>query len=601
MSTTIIVLIDPENSNRNPPALMWAREQVAANDDTELIVSNSVLPLDGSAPLSISGTRVRVYRYHPWLGSTHALAGAIALANGEIIVIADGEARLEPDALEQMLDAFAIDPGVGVVAPCVTRDQQESPAFPIPPVIALRRNAINSIGGAAIFAARPDAPQTQSRDMLLGRRIVSALSESGWRWATAETVVSNSDGLTASWRTTAKLLGDRPLWEPRELLTPTAHGLNIIGLLEASCGIGDAGRRYVDAVSDAEIAHATFPFNFHGSPEQSYEHHGDGRIAFDTNLIVLNAGGLAPLVSNVGVELLLGHYTILTPFWELEKLGPEFSAFRLVDEVWAASEFLHGAFSNATDKSVVKMPLPVRRREGRPNRTRSEFSVPEGFVFLATLDFFSLAYRKNCSGVIDAFCKAFAPGEGPILVLKSLNGSNDPKGVRELHQRAGDRRDIVILDGYLDEEGMSELIGLSDCLVSLHRSEGFGLALAEAMAWGRPVIATAYSGNLDFMTEDNSYLVPFDWEPVPRHLWKIYPAGARWADPHIDAAAESMRSVYGNSDESQRRGLLGQEDIRRTHSIEVVGRAIEDRLATIVHDRDKKMRKNFEHTLTGLR
>lgn len=600
MTTTIIVFIGPDNSNRTPPALAWACEQVSMDDTTDLIVSNSILPLDQSAPLLVNGARIRVQRYHPWLASSRVLSEAIDLARGEFIVIADADARLTPDALERMLTEFATDPGVGIVAPSVTRDQQGCPEFPIPPVIALRRNAIDSIGGARIFTTGAKPPE-KGRGMLLEREIVAALSRSRWRWATAETVVSSPDGLTASWPAMADVIAERPLWEPREILELRQHGLNIIGLLDATCGIGDAGRRYVDAADDAEIAHATFPFNCHGSPEQPYEHHGDGRLAFDTNLIVLNASALPPLVSNVGIELLLGHYTILTPFWELEKLGPEFAAFRLVDEVWAASDFLREAFANGTDKPVIKMPLPVRRREGRPVRTRSQFAIPDGFVFLATLDFFSLAYRKNCSGVIDAFCNAFEPGEGPILVLKSLNGSNDPKGIRELHQRAGHRRDIMILDGYLDDEGMSELIGLCDCLVSLHRSEGFGLTLAEAMAWGKPVIATEYSGNLDFMTEANSYLVPFDWEQVPRNLWHIYPAGARWADPRIDVAAQTMRNVYMNPSEAERRGRRGQEDIRRTHSIEVVGRQIKERLAVIAHDRERASLLSVETALTGRR
>ena len=165
--------------------------------------------------------------------------------------------------------------------------------------------------------------------------------------------------------------------------------------------------------------------------------------------------------------------------------------------------------------------------------------------------------------------------------MKTVNSHRDPNGIRSLRQQAGRRRDVVVLDGYLDDQAVSEMLGSADCYVSLHRSEGFGLTLAEAMAWGRPVIGTAYSGNLDFMTPDNSYLIPFDWSQVPHSLSRIYPLGARWAEPKIAEAAEAMRSVYEDREEAARRAAQGRDDIRRTHSIESVATEITHRLAQI--------------------
>ena len=134
------------------------------------------------------------------------------------------------------------------------------------------------------------------------------------------------------------------------------------------------------------------------------------------------------------------------------------------------------------------------------------------FTFLFMLDFFSTLRRKNPLGLIDAFTRAFRPGEGPRLLLKTINAQFRRQDHDELSSRIGDRPDIELVDGILDPLQKTALVARADCYVSLHRSEGFGLTLAESMALGTPVIATGYSGNIDFTTPQNSYLV--DWSPT---------------------------------------------------------------------------------------
>jgi glycosyltransferase involved in cell wall biosynthesis len=269
-------------------------------------------------------------------------------------------------------------------------------------------------------------------------------------------------------------------------------------------------------------------------------------------------------------------------FWELERLSPSIEqGFSLVHEVWASSPFLRAAFSSGTDKPVTYVPLPVDRHEGPPPRSRAELGLPQGFIFLTIFDFGSLAERKNATGVVRAFCEAFAPGTGPVLVLKTLNAGSDRDGWARVQAAAGGRRDVIVVDGYLEERSVSELIGHADCYVSLHRAEGFGLTPAEAMAWGRPVIATGYSGNLAFMTPENSYLIGYDTIDVPPEYHAIYRVGSTWADPHHDEAVAVMRSVVAAPAAAAERGLRGQRDIRRTNSLAAAAAAAGRRLGEI--------------------
>ena len=192
-------------------------------------------------------------------------------------------------------------------------------------------------------------------------------------------------------------------------------------------------------------------------------------------------------------------------------------------------------------------------------------------------DFFSTLRRKNAAGLIEAFARAFAPGEGPRLLLKTINGRLRPEAESELRRKIAHHPDIELIDAYLDPAQNAALLARADCYVSLHRSEGFGLTLAESMALGTPVIATGYSGNTDFTTPQNSYLV--DWTPTrvgPE--CDIYPAEGSWAEPDLDHAAELMRRVWQRPEEAHAKADRARDDIHRLYAPEVVGRLARARL-----------------------
>jgi len=230
-------------------------------------------------------------------------------------------------------------------------------------------------------------------------------------------------------------------------------------------------------------------------------------------------------------------------FWEAEQVPDAFRyAFDLVDEVWAPSRFIAAALEETGFGRVVPIEMPVPVPDWRTSLNRQDLGLPQGFVVLFTFDFASVFERKNPLGLLEAYCKAFDPEDGAHLVLKSVGGDRYWQQM-ELLRSAIDRPDIVIIDGAIPSHRVKAMMELCDCYASLHRSEGFGLGMAEAMALGKPVVATAWSANLEFMDEDTAYLVPAGTVPIPDEV-AVYGGLGRWAVPDIDAAAEALRRVH---------------------------------------------------------
>jgi hypothetical protein len=174
-------------------------------------------------------------------------------------------------------------------------------------------------------------------------------------------------------------------------------------------------------------------------------------------------------------------------------------------------------------------------------------------------------------------------------VLKSINSHLARRSAEAVRAAIGGRADIILMEGYLAARERDALVASCDCYVSLHRSEGLGLTLAEAMAVGKPVIATAYSGNLAFMTAENSFLVPWQRGTVPAGC-EPYPEGDVWADPDLAAAAERMRFVYADPVTAGERGRRGRDDVLSQLSTERTVAFVRERLTDIEAQRDARRR-----------
>ena len=355
-------------------------------------------------------------------------------------------------------------------------------------------------------------------------------------------------------------------------------GVNIAGFFEGELGLGEVARKLGKGLEHAGVPFAAIPYRRLPSRQR---HRVDLELAaeapYDTNIVCLNADYLETFLGDVGVEFFARRYAIGVWFWETNVFPSGAGGERFLDEIWVASEYVRHAISKQVRIPVHVVPLPIE--PPAPTQvSRSELGLPDGFTFLFTFDFIS-ALRKNATAVVEAYTRAFEPGDGALLVLKSINGRElKPKLLAELEEIAGARPDIQIRDGYVDLPQKNALTERCDCYVSLHRSEGFGLTMAEAMSLGKPVIATGYSGNTDFMDERSAYLVPYDLVPVPPDWWAHAP-GAEWAEPDVAAAAELMRHVFEHRDEARAVGARGRDQLLRQFSLERTAEFISARLA----------------------
>ncbi|MGH2740560.1 MAG: FkbM family methyltransferase, partial [Actinomycetota bacterium] len=253
--------------------------------------------------------------------------------------------------------------------------------------------------------------------------------------------------------------------------------------------------------------------------------------------------------------------------WEVDAFPAEMAlAASHVDEIWAPSEHAAASIRAAVDVPVYSFPHPVLVETG-PEISRDDLELPEGFLFLFCFDFWSVFDRKNPLALIEAFSRAFEPGEGPRLVIKTVGGAEHPLDLDRLRLAADARPDVHVLDGYVTRAQTLAMIASCDAYVSLHRAEGFGLTMAEAMALGKPVVATGYSGNLEFMNEENAFLVPFELVPVAEGC-EPYPTTARWAEPDVEAAAAILRRIWESPDDAREKGGRARGDIRRLHGPE---------------------------------
>jgi len=346
-----------------------------------------------------------------------------------------------------------------------------------------------------------------------------------------------------------------------------APGIQLAGYLSAEAGVGEAARRLLDAVRRTGIPHSVVTYDRTPSRRGHPVELGAGG-AYDISLICVNADQLPRFNHEMGPRFREGRHAIGVWWWEVDRFPARYQgALEIVDEVWVGSAFVREAIAAVTDTPVHTIPIPVTAPAPSPG-SRASLGLGDGFLFYFSFDFDSIVERKNPFGLIDAFRQAFAPGDGPRLLIRSINGHRHLNDLERLRHAASDRDDVVVMDGYLDLPVKDGLMCECDCYVSLHRSEGLGLTMAEAMAAGRPVIATAHSGNLEFMTADNSLLVPLTGMRPVGDGSAPYPPEAKWAEPDLAAAATLMRRAVEEPEAMAELGARAREDVLERFSVD---------------------------------
>jgi glycosyltransferase involved in cell wall biosynthesis len=339
-------------------------------------------------------------------------------------------------------------------------------------------------------------------------------------------------------------------------------GVNVVGAFEAELGVGEMARQVVAAFDAARVD--VLPLGYvasasrQGHPFAHVPALDAGVNLFPTTIMCVNADGFPRFRERLGREFFAGRRTVGLWWWEATVL-PDWMAesFALVDAVWAGSSFVADVLRAAAPAGVPVHQVDIPVRVPRPARIgRGELGLPKDrFVVLYLFDHNSVLDRKYPLGALEAFTRAFPAGDA-TLVLKSINGDAHSDAHARVAAAAADRDDVLVKDGYLDAPTRDALLATCDCYLSPHRSEGFGLTIAEALLLERPVVATAWSGSADLVDERTAWPIRHSLRPVGIGN-EPYPADAEWAEPDLDHAAAQLRAVRANPEDAARRAAAG--------------------------------------------
>lgn len=366
-------------------------------------------------------------------------------------------------------------------------------------------------------------------------------------------------------------------------------GINIIGYLKGEFGIGEAARLNIKAANAAGLSVSLV--NYEGITV----HRNDDKTFTDfsndfpnaINLIQISPSEVRNFMLDKNANKLKDKYNILYLAWESEYFPEEYiKNICYFNEVWVPSKFCQNTISRISKVPVITIPHPIAI-DLKPTNDEDALSFYDKtkFNFLFIFDFNSTLERKNTLNLIEAFQNAFDKNNKDVaLTIKTSSSKRFLVEKDLLIKKIGDYNTIKIIEKIFDKNSLDVIISNCDCYVSLHRSEGFGLTMAEAMFLNKPVIATGYSGNTEFMDFQNSFLVNYKKVQANENLIN-YDKNTIWSEPDVSHASKLMKYVFENQDVIKPIALRGHQNIIDNFSIKSIGELIKNRVEFILSNK----------------
>ncbi|WP_342362801.1 glycosyltransferase [Terrarubrum flagellatum] len=362
-------------------------------------------------------------------------------------------------------------------------------------------------------------------------------------------------------------------------------GVNVIGFGGNVMGIGEDVRALAAALGHAGAPRALVNVSLDDAIGASQSHGLEAlccdRPIFPVNIFALPPFETARLRVERGPALFHGRYNIGYWPWELTTLPEHWrGVFDLVDEIWAPSDFLVDVYRKLTRKPVRLMPPYLNILTPEPIDLASYSVEEEDVVFLTMFDFNSFIARKNPEGAIAAFRRAFPFPGGEKLIIKTINSHARPDAARRLSELTGGDPRCIIMDRTLTRAQTAGLIVRADCLVSLHRAEGFGRVIAEAMALGVAVISTNWSGSTSFVDATRGFPVSYKLRDVAAGEYAFH-HGGQWAEPSIEDAIAKLQDARARLGGDRDMRARARAFVESAYGLDTVAAALGERLAAI--------------------
>jgi glycosyltransferase involved in cell wall biosynthesis len=357
-------------------------------------------------------------------------------------------------------------------------------------------------------------------------------------------------------------------------------GINLVGYFRQESGLGQSCRLLAKEIKASGIPYTFIDVNPSGiaGGDNTFENELSTEYKYSINLLSINMGDFLEFIKSTPKSIWNNHYNIAFWLWEVSEFPKEWIPYiNRLDEIWTPSEFTSAAIRRVTRKPVFTIPYAMEA-PFENKYDRKYFSLPDDtFLFLMLYDSYSISERKNPMGVIQAFKSAFRPTDNVGLVIK-INHADDIEKEKLREEISGYH--VYFVDAKMTKIEVNSLLRNVNVYVSLHRGEGFGLVLAEAMILGTPTIATNYSANAEFQNQDSACLVDYILTNVGRNVWP-YKKEYIWADPDLKQASNYMKLLYNDPAYYERIKLNAVEHVNSVLSMDRAKDLIEKRVSKI--------------------